>query len=459
MENHNFVTQYSIAIRKTQNFPVTLKILLVALVVLCSQAVSAFTNDTLKIFSYNTLNYGVGATKQCPGLLTFKKHVYLREILKYERPDIIAFMKMDSSTSFATDTIPNKILDSVCYKCYNHGIPTNHHGYAKIDMMYYRNDKLGFVSTSTLVSGNNVDSISDINVHKLYYKSPDLPTTHDTQFINIIVVHLYSGKLNSLYRSNEILGMMDTIQARYTSLGNFIVTGDFNSQSCTELCYEYLTSPSDTNYRFYDPGFFNKDWKGNDALYAKYLTQTTRVDTLTDCGSTGGLKDIYDHMLFTRSLMDGLDSVKYLPGSYHVVGQDGKHTGHALIDTPANIIVPTNIVKDLYYMSNHLPIESKIVISAPATVTGIAKNDITDPNISARFNSEKLLIDLKDNDALLTERSSVKLYDMNGKVIYSNIMNLKTSNSIDVPTISNGTYVLSINDHSGRVYSKKLIRL
>ena len=410
-----------------------------------------FAGDTLKIMHYNTLNYGISLPKNCPGLLTFKKHNYLRDILKYERPDVLGMVKLDSSMQFVGDTIIDKVLDSVCYHCYSHATLTNHTGYNKLDALFYRNDKLAFISTATTYAGD--DSISDINLHKFYYKAPDLATTHDTQFINFIVIHLISGKTNGIIRANDILGVVKYLYKNDTILNNYIAMGDFNSQSSTEGDYQYLTAPSDTNFKFYDPIYQNKDWKKNELAYAKYLSQSTRILTLNDCGSPGGLKDVYDHILVTRSIMLGLDSIKYIPNSYTVVGQDGKHINKSLIDTPLNTSVPPYILNDLYLMSNHLPVTVQLVIGKRSILNGIESATYSSKNIKTHLSlsNQQLLIKLQNNDLLLDANAVVELWTVSGTKIFSVKTRISEINNykLNSSTLKEGTYLLRIISERG----------
>ena len=422
---------------------------------MCSKS-NGGTTDSLKIISYNVMNYGIGASKSCPGLLTFKQHEYLRTILKYDEPDILGLVKMTAiPSSFTSDTVIDKVLDSVCYHCYGHSDYTKISSYYKANMLYFKTDKIGYISTTYLYSDS---SIADINLHKLYYKAADLATTHDTQFINIILIHNLSGSGSSIQRNTEMTGVVSYLQKHFTSLDNFIFMGDFNTASIYEKTYQFLINPADTNFKFYDPINKTSDWANNPSDYAMFLTQSTRATSLPDCGSSGAMTEVFDHVFPSGSLMYGTDSLKYVPGSYKVIGQDGNHVGLALTDKPKNKIVPSAVLNALYNMSNHLPVEIKLAVSNPPVVNGIESKEISN-SISTWMNSGKLHITLKENDPLLNDKCSIILYDIHGNEIYSNSTFLKTSNSIDVSSISQGTYILNILSDGGKMYSKKIIAM
>ena len=170
------------------------------------------------------------------------------------------------------------------------------------------------------------------------------------------------------------------------------------------------------------------------------------------------MNDVYDHIFPTGSFMYGTDNIQYVPGSYKVIGQDGNHVGLALTDKPKNKIVPSAVLNALYYMSNHLPVEIKLAVSSPSLTNGIDEKEISS-DISTWINSGKLYITIQENDPLLNTRSSIALYDMGGNEVYSNSMFLKTSNSMNVASISQGTYILRIVNDGGKVYTKKIIAL
>ena len=317
--------------------------------------------DTLTILSYNTLNYGFAADGSQPTLNTQSKHTWLRTILNYAHPDILGLVKMDASLStFTTDTIVHKILDSVCAGCYHHALFTNYSGYTKENMLYFRDDKIGFLGTTTIYSGD--PNISDINLHSLYYKTPDLSLTHDTIFLNIILVHIKSGSGNDNQRGAEINGVMNWLNSHITHPGNYFIMGDFNTQSSSEICYQSMVNSSNPDTKFNDPVNMHGDWANNPTFYANYLTQSSRVADLGDGGATGGLGLRFDQILCTQPVIDGSQRVKYIPNSYIVIGQDGLHTNVGLIDAPTNNSVPAPVLNALYYMSNHLPVSVKVSV-------------------------------------------------------------------------------------------------
>jgi len=83
---------------------------------------------------------------------------------------------------------------------------------------------------------------------------------------------------------------------------NFIVVGDFNLYRATEPAYIRLLDQTNPGY-FLDPvnrpGYWN-----NNASFADVHTQSTRVATLPDGGSNGGLDDRFDFILVSQAIMN-----------------------------------------------------------------------------------------------------------------------------------------------------------
>jgi hypothetical protein len=335
------------------------------LVIACStnsiNAQNVFT-DTVSVFAYNILNYGIAATKSCPLEGSPLKNGYIATILKYENvPDIVSFEKFSATpTNLASDTMQTKIMDSVCAGCYANVAYTNVSGYSKVNTLFYNKNKFGYSGTTTIYSGDN--SISDIDMHKLYYLK--FPSKGDTIFLNVIVIHDASGASDSSQRGTELAGAMSWFKKNVTKSGNYIFMGDFNTQSASEPCIQDLINPKDTIVKFYEPTNQIGEWSYSPATYAKYLTQSTRTIDPGDCGATGGLGNWFDHIFCTNSIMNGLQNVKYIPSSFEVVGQDGLHTNIALTDAPTNTSVPPSVLNALYMNSEHLPVQLKLQISS-----------------------------------------------------------------------------------------------
>ena len=322
--------------------------------------------DTVSVFAYNINDYGTASTKSCPILGAPARDGYLRSILRNQSaPDIVGFEKFNGTpTNLASDSIQRKIMDSVCKGCYANTTYTNLSGYSKVNTLFYKVAKFGYLGTTTIYSADN--SISDINMHKLYYKNPSLATTKDTIYLNVIVVHDASGASSAKTRGTEISGAMTWLSMHVTAPGNYIFMGDFNTQTGSEACIQAMVNPKDTMIKFNDPPNQLGDWAGNPQSFAKYLTQSTRRVDPGDCASTNTMLERFDHIFCTNPIIRGTKNIKYIPGTFTVIGQDGLHTGVAINDAPTNTSVPPDVLNSLYMMSEHLPVQLKLEINIPA---------------------------------------------------------------------------------------------
>jgi len=318
--------------------------------------------DTVSVFAYNINNYGFSPSGSCPLEGSPLKKGYIRTILEYENaPDIVSFEKYAAKpTNLASDSMQKQIMDSVCAGCYANTKYTNVSGYGKVNTLFYNKNKFGYLGTATIYSADN--SISDIDLHKLYYLK--FPSKGDTIFLNVIVVHDASGGSGAAQRATEIGGAMSWLSANVKTPGNYIFMGDFNVQSSSEACFQAMINPADTTVQFNEPTNQLGNWSSNPQAFANYLTQSTRSTDPGDCASTNTMSSWFDHILCTNPIMRGSKNVHYIPNSFKVIGQDGLHTNLGLTDAPTNTSVPANVLNALYMNSEHLPVQLKLQISS-----------------------------------------------------------------------------------------------
>jgi hypothetical protein len=323
-------------------------------------------------------------------------------------------------------------------------------------MLYFKTTKLAFVSTTTIYSGDS--NISDINLHRLYYKSSDLATTHDTAFINVIVCHLKSGndRSDSTERAVDMISAMDLLNAHVTTAGNYILMGDFNTQTSTEACFQSATNSSNANTKFTDPSGQVGSWSTTPSSYAHYLTQSTRTSDPGDCASTSGMSEIFDHILCTSPIMQGSQYVKYVPNSYSVVGQDGQHTNSALNASPTNTAAPANIINALYYMSEHLPVISLLAVGT-SLQTGIVPTELTASFICSALANDVLSVRslMPDNG----EGFSALIYDIQGRLISTNNIYNCQNNLLTTAALASGQYILVIKDVNGTIFTHRFAKV
>ena len=418
-------------------------------------------NDTVKVMSYNVLNYGFPSTGDCPALITADKHAWLRTVLEYAEPDILGLEKMAAlPASFTGDTIVAQVLDSVCAGCYGHTPYTNNSGYDKENMLYFKTNKFGWLSTTTIYSGDV--NISDINLHTLFYKSPLLSITHDTVFLHIILVHLESGSGSAVERAIEMTGAMSWLNAHIAGAGNYIFMGDFNTQSSSESCFQQMINSSNPNTLFFDVANQLGNWDQDPSGFAGYLTQSTRTTDPGDCGATGGLDDWFDHLLATGPIMQGTKAVTYVPNSFKVIGQDGQHVNKALIASPAITTVPANVLNALYYMSEHLPVIMNLAIDSAAEPTGIRNEDEAQDvtwSYSHLVTDDLCIISTGAMGQNENKSYAARIFDLSGRLLSSSVLSNAGKNYFAVDKIASGAYILTIYDNGRTLLTGKFVKL
>jgi len=340
--------------------------------------------DTLRVFSFSVLY--IGDTPPCQGPHSVYEG-YLETILSYANPDIAGLVKREPEDMYGT--APVGFADSLLVNSFNAAYPgqyaycpyTNTAEGDNITTLYYNQQKLGYAGM--LCSYPN---ITDFDTYKLFYKSANLATTHDTIFLYVTLNHDNSGTGSSsaATRATQIAGEMAQIETHFTYLPNMINMGDFNTHTSTEACYQTLVNPSNTNYRYYDPPFYPDatftypaDWDADPATYASCLTVSTRYsgsDPNSCSGNSGGAKSWYDHIFLSASIVNKADHLSYLPHSFKVIGNDGNRTGIAVNATsPPNTSTPPDVLDDIFQMSEHYPITLSILVdtSGVAAVTTV----------------------------------------------------------------------------------------
>jgi hypothetical protein len=327
--------------------------------------------DTIKVMAYNVLNFGDG----CQGSL-FTLDTYMKTIVQYVHPDLMSCEKMNvfSLTATGANNYADVIRDSVLNALYPNQFAfcptTNTAGDNKISALFYNKVKFTYVKTETLYS-----DISDFDMYKLYYNDINLPITHDTTFLYVIVNHTQSGS-SSTDRDKQVTTYMKNLRAKFLHLPNVINMGDFNTNNSSEAGYQSVISNADSTTMMSDPSFaidkintYPADWTTNANLYAPFLTTSTRLSSSVpnSCGTNGGAKSWYDHIFVSPWLVKDSDYISYVPNSYTTIGNDGKRLGISINDSPTNTSAPSAVINAEFQFSNKYPITIQLLIKANRT--------------------------------------------------------------------------------------------
>jgi endonuclease/exonuclease/phosphatase family metal-dependent hydrolase len=317
--------------------------------------VSGQTVDTVTVMTYNLLFYGANTSFCTTGNNNLQtKNGHLRTIVSHVQPDIIGVQEMASNVG-TTLTFLNEVLNFGGVNRWARANFVNTTSSNIISILYYDVNKFGIASQQPIQT-----SLRDIMYYRLFYK--EIPPAGDTIFLNVAVMHLKAGSSTSdvSQRGGETLAMMNFLNAQNLR-GNLVVMGDFNTNSSNEPAYVNMISYSNADIRLLDPVNRSGTW-WNNVAFADLHTQSTRV-TSDGCKSGGGLDDRYDQILINEFVRADSARVRYIPGSYKTIGNDGQRFKGNL-NTPFNGSAPTNVITALYEASDHLPVILKLRINA-----------------------------------------------------------------------------------------------
>ncbi len=410
--------------------------------------------DTLTFLQYNLLNYG-NFTSYCTSNNNnvARKTGYIGVIVHYVKPDIFTVNEMTITRSYHDYLLNNGLnTDGVDY--YAKASDNLHNDYQyTMNVLYYNKNKLGEAAHYIAQT-----YVRDIDVFKMYYKSANL-NQGDTTFIYCVVAHLKAGRdpegsyTNQNKRKIMAKNTMDYIAAHDPD-ENYLLMGDFNLYTDQEPAFQEFINYKVAAIRFNDPANAIGDWHNNPD-YALYQSQSTHSYT-NGCPSGGGLDDRFDFILLSNNVKQGNKKVEYVPGSFHVVGQDGKHFNRALNDDPQNTSVPANVLNALYQNSDHLPVTLKVSVNQPTAIrevhSDIDRLQFSNPvknNVRFNIRSDK-------NTSL-----RVEVFSLVGKKVLQQRFTVPKGASSQVMhtgDLPKGLYILRFTEPNGNSFSRKLLK-
>lgn len=428
------------------------KILLGIFIILGTLSLRA--QDTLTFLQYNLLNFG-NFTSYCPSSVNnvARKTGYVGVIVHYVKPDIFTVNEMTGTRSYH-DYLLNNGLNSDGVEEYakasDNLAPNDAY---LVNVLYYNKNKLG-------EAGHVVAQtyIRDVDIFKLYYKSANL-NEGDTTFIYCVVAHLKAGRdyngstANQGKRKIMAKNTMDYIAAHHPD-ENYLLMGDFNLYTDQEPAFQEFINYKNAAIRFNDPVNQIGDWHNNEK-YALYQSQSTHTAD-NGCASTGGLDDRFDFILLSNNVKYGDKKVKYIPGTFHVVGQDGKHFNQAVNSSPTNTSVPSNVLNALYQNSDHLPVTLKVAVSQPTGIPQI-HSDIEQLGFTNPV-SNVVNFNVKAERAVTMQ---VEVFSLVGKRVMTHTFSIERGSSkqaMNVSGLPKGLYILRFTESNGHSFSRKLLK-
>ncbi len=307
-------------------------------VLFCFLSGNISAQDTLKICTYNLLNYGNSANPHPT------KKAWLQPILQEINPSILGVQEVSTALPGAADSLlPLMPFPAV------HGSVYNTTGNNQLSTLLWDSTRFGRLRDSSICN-----SVRDISAYQLYYKHPSLATGGDTIKLTVIVAHLKASNTSAdaATRANETQCVAGYL-AGLPDSSNIILMGDLNIYKYSEAAYQNLTNPFTTRARLNDP-LGPGNWNGN-AQFSLIHTQSTRYTTIGDGGASGGMDSRFDFILVSDAIISGNRGIRFIPGTYTAFGNDGQHFNKSITDMP-NSAVSYQMAQNLYYMSDHLPV-------------------------------------------------------------------------------------------------------
>lgn len=381
----------------------------------------AYAQDTLRVMSYNLLNF--------PDPNPAGKADTLADILAWHPVDLLIAEEVHNAVGaqmVLDESLNANGVDRFSMAPFvpQQSAPWNTIKLAQI--IYYDHNKLGLRDQTLLYT-----DIRDINVYTLYLRDNGI-FQGDTTFLTVVGLHLKAS--NDQSDINDRVAMAETLMDHLATLPagrHVIIGGDFNIYSGTEAAFTTLLTASG-NIQIADPlDLGGSAW--NSSSFAAIHTQSTRVNTLFGDGAGGGLDDRFDMLLVSDELVSGGSDLHMVPGSYLPLGNNGTCWNENITNC-STLQTPYGILRKLFYMSDHLPITLKLATSA---VLGFPAQD------GASFGSTSMAqVGRGVRIANCTGPGSFVLMDLNGRVILQrDIRSGGSSCTIALPEGLHGAYI------------------
>ena len=399
-----------------------------------------YSQDTVKVMTYNLLNYNGSVVKDNS----------FRKIVKYSNPDILVAEEVISQS--AVNNMLGNVMNFYTPGLYSAG--TFFNGYDTDNAIFFKSSKFTFLYNFVIQT-----TLRTINLFVLVHNQ-----TGNT--IKLLAVHLKAS--NSTSDQQQRLSEVNALRSFTNSLPNgdeFAVLGDFNIYTSTEPAYQRLLQTEvGSEGHFIDPLNLSGTW--NQSSYAPFHTQSSRIRALSDSGSTGGLDDRFDMILNSKGMTEE-GGIKYIPGSLKPLGNDGNHYNDSINQRP-NTSVPDSIADAIYYGSDHLPVTALYKFEKTGSVT-IISNLIPEKfnvyqNYPNPFNpSTKIKFDIPSGLNGSDSKVRLSVYNSLGKeiaeLVNENLGAGSYETEFDASDFSSGVYFYKIEtDNFSQTKSMFLIK-
>lgn len=324
--------------------------LITGFLLLFQAAQAQTTIDTLRVMSYNLLNFPNGRNDCGSNVVVPARWDTLRIILDYAKPDVLLVCELQ--TEAGADSILNRALNvggKTSYRRANFVLNQSDFINRNLNnMFFYDSDKIALKFQDEIITDTR-----DIGYYQTWVKDPGLATHQDTSFIDFYIGHFKASQTDTASRHATCQIIRNHIES-FGQPRNVVLGGDFNFYTSNEGGYQVLMGGTQP---LRDPINMPGTWTNN-GTFAGIHTQATRSlsNPFYDCGSVGGMDDRFDFLLVADSLMYQDHDVFYIPNTYQALGNNGS-TFNTRINNPINTTsVPRAVLNALFYNSDHLPV-------------------------------------------------------------------------------------------------------
>jgi len=391
-----------------------------------------FAQSNIKIMNYNLLTYPEGEM--------VNRIDTLSKILNFYEPDLLLVQELKSEQGLQNITQElNALFGDYKAGTYVPQISNPANSWRLQQNLIFNEAVFELVSEQAIET-----PYRDVNYFQLRILEED--GTPSTELLHTYVTHLKSsqGSTNEQLRLSMVEVLINHISL-LPSESNVIVAGDFNVYESGEPAYELLLSANGTN-TLRDP-INMPEWGEANFPNQEIFTQSTRLSSL-NAGSGGGLDDRFDFILLSEQLMNPNARFVYQAESYQALGNNGTCYNQDLLDCSTMDNVTFELLRALYYMSDHLPI-----------VLSLDTKEVTS-TIELPFSSESQLIKITPNPANAqidlvwngTNPIDLRIFNLQGTLVLAHKL-LEQKTTIDIPHISEGLYIVQMLDKDVGIFT------
>ncbi len=407
------------------------------LLLLLSFPVLAQTPDTIRIATYNLLNY--------PGSTASERNPYFRTVMATMHPDILVVQEMTSAAGV------QMFLDEVLNTITPHRFEAAEFldGPDSDNSFFYDTSKVVYLGAHYIATElRNIaeyrfatrQSHDTIRMFSCHLKSDDMPADQDQRSRETALIRL---RMDTVSMQAKQTGHSDT---------SFIVAGDFNVYQSTEQAYLNLLA----KIAWRGPGFFDPtdrpgDWHNN-SIYADIHTQSPRVRQFQG-GITGGMDDRFDFILIDADLL----LHHYVQGSYKAYGNDGQHFNDSINHLP-NLAVPDSVANALHYAADHLPVFADFTFAEHTSeVTTARSPERFNVMVSPQPAREEITLNVTSDReqsvqiSILNERGGLVVREMMTCQIGENTYSIQTTG------LPSGVYVYQVESETQTIEGKIIV--